>query len=453
MVGMVRMGVGWNVGPYTVQRHVARGGMGDVWLAHRQGPAGFMRRVALKTLHSHLRTPAGITEFQREARLGSWLHHPNVVPVLDAGEHQGAPYLVMEWADGVDLRRLMARSRVLGALLPPALAAYVAHQVLCALEAATALKDPDGRPAALVHRDISPDNIMVGRHGDVRVTDFGLAREQLLPDTDPGRIKGKLPYMSPEHLAGLPLDDRSDLYSVGVVLHEMLCGSRPYEATGPLEALERARSPESHPLEVNPGLPGPLAELSWRWRQAWPQERAPTVRQAREDMGRALAASLSGVPTEELSALVQTLAWAASAASDGVQVVTAPHRRGCAKCGGTLMADTVLGGVIIDRCGDCHGVLLERNEQVRILGGEAQLQVTRDVHAIGQATDSALDGVRGECPLCGVPMDVHPPQTAGGFHVERCPHCQALWFDAGELEALVKGDVLEAVHLMGWLDV
>lgn len=436
------------VGRYRLERHVARGGMGDVWMAWHTGPGGFQRRVALKRMLPQARVlHHAVEQFQREARLGACLVHPNVVPVLDAGEHEGVPYLVMDWVDGMDLRRLLHRMHTHGGRMPPALAAHVVHQVLCALEAAAGLTDASGTPTPVVHRDISPDNVMVGHWGEVKLTDFGLAREMWGASfTEAGTIKGKLAYMAAEQLAGLALDERADLYAVGIMFHEMLCGARPYEVDNPLLAMELARHPNHHPLHVLPGLPPVLAELSWRWRQAFPDERGPSIQAARVELERALYGVLSGPPASQLAEWMRVVTGTGGGATSTTVVLSAASVRGCAKCGGTLAGELLRGGVLVDRCPDCHGLFLERGEQVRILGGEARLDLTLDLPAESQ--EGALDAVRGECPRCRIRMQLHRARGMP-FHIERCGSCAGVWLDAGELERLVAGDVAQAVHVLG----
>ncbi|MEW5851463.1 MAG: protein kinase [Myxococcota bacterium] len=444
------------VGPYLLEQHLARGGMGDVWRARRMGMGGFSRVVALKRIHPGLVDSTGqVEQFLREARLGSWLSHPNAVGVLDVGVHEGRPFLVMEFVDGVDLRRVFSRGETLGMPIPPELAAYVIHQSLCALEAAHALVGPDGAAASLVHRDVSPENILVGRHGEVRVADFGLAR-QLARDeglTQAGMIKGKLAYMSPEQLLSHPLDDRSDLYSVAVTFYEILCGQRPYEAPNPLLALERAREPSPHPSDVRPAVPRALGDLAQQWRHPWPDERAASLHHARRALEQVLVDMLHGAPNTQLAAFVAGLT--TTPQPEGrmpTQPSGSARRQGrCTKCHGLLAPELTQGSVILDRCVDCRGVWLDAHELARILGARHQMVLDATPAATPHPGET-LDSVVGDCPRCAVRLQPGVVRGMPHFHVEKCGRCQGMWFDAGELEQLAHGDVAAFVRAAGGLE-
>jgi eukaryotic-like serine/threonine-protein kinase len=204
------------------------GGMAQVLVARARGPEGLGRLVALKRILPHLSTdPVIVQQFLDEARIGLRLSHPNLVTVYDIGEAQGAYYIAMELVRGVDLDRLL---KALRAPVSPPVAVAVVAQGLQGLHAAHTLRGEDGAPLHLVHRDMSPHNLMVGFDGRVKVLDFGVAKARAQRTvTLPGIVKGKPLYMSPEQARGERLDARSDLFAMGLVLYEAMTGKRAFD--------------------------------------------------------------------------------------------------------------------------------------------------------------------------------------------------------------------------------
>jgi len=214
-------------GRYRLVAPLASGGMAELWRARVDGPAGVQREVALKLVRD---APRGGADFARmlveEARLAARLHHANVVQVIELAEEGGRFALVMELVRGRDLGRVMERCRELGVRPGLARAVQVGVEVAKALAYAHRLS-VDGQPVGLVHRDVSPHNILVSYEGEVKLADFGIARAASRLDlTDPGTVKGKLAYMAPEQARGEPLDGRADLFALGVVLWELCTGRR-----------------------------------------------------------------------------------------------------------------------------------------------------------------------------------------------------------------------------------
>ena len=233
--------------------------MATVFLARLSGVGGFQRFVAIKRLHPHL---AGehdfIQMFLDEARLAARLHHPNVVPILEIGAAEDGYYLVMEYIEGDTLARLMARSATSGNPMPVKVAVRVVIDALAGLHAAHELVDDDGNGLEIVHRDVSPQNILVGVDGSTRITDFGVARASTrLTTTRSGQLKGKLAYMAPEQARGKGVDRRADLFAMGIVLWEVLARKRLFKGDGEAETLNRViheaiptlldANPEAHP--------------------------------------------------------------------------------------------------------------------------------------------------------------------------------------------------------------
>ncbi|HWP33991.1 MAG TPA: serine/threonine-protein kinase, partial [Thermodesulfobacteriota bacterium] len=253
---------GRQIGPYRVGRRLGVGGMAEVYAAWRYGPAGFRRAVALKVLRPHLRLLPGVVErLGREALLASALRHPNLVPVLDFGVEGELAYLAMELVDGPDLRRALAAGAQAGRPLPGALAVHIAIQVCRGLAHAHGQRAPDGRPLGLIHRDVSPQNILLSRAGEVRLTDFGIATATLAVDESTrGALRGKFAYLAPEQVEGAAVDQRADLFALGVVLWEVLAGRRLFLAATDAETLARVRAcrvplpPDPPVAEVPPAL-------------------------------------------------------------------------------------------------------------------------------------------------------------------------------------------------------
>ena len=234
--------VGRRLGRYEVLAQLASGGMATVYAARAQGVAGFERLVAIKVLHPHLaHDDEFISMFLDEARLAARIRHPNVVPTLDISDSQGDGYfLVMEYIEGDHFGSLLREAARAGKNLPPGLSLRIVVDALEGLGAAHSLVGADGQPLGIVHRDISPHNIMVGSDGTTRITDFGVAKAEVrMSSTRDGQFKGKLAYMAPEQAASGHADQRSDLFGMAVVLWESLVGRRLFKAENNAELLNR----------------------------------------------------------------------------------------------------------------------------------------------------------------------------------------------------------------------
>ena len=216
--------------------------MATVYLARLSGVGGFQRFVAIKRLHPHLaREPEFIEMFLDEARLAARIHHPNVVPILEVGASEEGYYLVMEYVEGDTLARLLARSAQTGRAPARPVGLRVIIDMLAGLHAAHELKDDDGKPLGIVHRDVSPQNVLVGVDGSSRLTDFGVARAtSKLSTTRTGQLKGKLAYMAPEQARGAKdIDRRADVFAAGVVLWEVLACRRLFKGDGEADTLNK----------------------------------------------------------------------------------------------------------------------------------------------------------------------------------------------------------------------
>lgn len=217
------------VGRYEILKHLATGGMAEVYLAIQRGLHGFARPVVIKRILPHLACDRDFVQmFLDEARLAARLHHPNIVQILDLGSEDGEYFIAMELLEGENLAELALLAEVdQETPFPPLLAAAIGAEVAEGLEYAHTLQDASGNPLHLVHRDVSPQNIVVLWSGEVKIIDFGVARAaSQLHATDAGVRKGKLHYMSPEQCQNKAVDARTDVFALGVVLWELLAGER-----------------------------------------------------------------------------------------------------------------------------------------------------------------------------------------------------------------------------------
>jgi len=271
------------IGSYDLLRLLAEGGMAEVWLARKIGPLGVSKLVVVKRILSHqARNRDFVDAFIDEARLTVRLQHPNIVQVLEVGQEQGRPFLALELVDGLDLDRLGHELARRGRPLPIGVAVHVAAGLLRALDYAHALSDEAGQPLHVVHRDISPPNVLLGRHGEVKLADFGIAKARgRLAKTAFGLVKGKAAYMSPEQAAGLPLDGRSDLFAVGVILWESLTGARLFDAGDDFATMRRVREAQvAAPSTKRADLDPALDAVALRLLAKNPAERYPRAKAA-----------------------------------------------------------------------------------------------------------------------------------------------------------------------------
>jgi eukaryotic-like serine/threonine-protein kinase len=218
------------LGRYELLAPVAKGGMAQVWVARLTGTRGFQKTVAIKTMLPNLSADAQFEQmFLDEASLASRVRHPNAVEILDLGEDAGVLYLVMEWIEGEPLSVLMKQASQNGGI-PLPLAVRIVMQACGGLQAAHELRDDEGKLVGLVHRDVSPQNILVSYAGVVKVVDFGVAKAagRLSEQTSAGQIKGKIPYMSPEQASGALIDRRTDVFAMGILLYMMTTGKHPF---------------------------------------------------------------------------------------------------------------------------------------------------------------------------------------------------------------------------------
>ncbi len=237
------------LGKYQLVKQLAVGGMGEVWLARQKGPVGFEKLVVVKTLLQHLKEDQEfVNMFFDEARIAAVLNHPNIAQIYDLGEDHGEYYIAMEYVHGLSLRDVVVYSLERGNGLPLALKCRVVADAAAALDFAHQAKTPAGQPLDLIHRDVSPQNILIGFNGAVKLIDFGVAKAaNKLVRTATGIIKGKYAYMSPEQAYGKPLDGRSDVFGLGTVFWEILTIDRLFKRDNETETLQAVVGAEIHP--------------------------------------------------------------------------------------------------------------------------------------------------------------------------------------------------------------
>ncbi len=250
-------------GRYEVLREIASGGMATVHLGRTLGVGGFERVVAIKVMHPHLSSdPQFIGMFLDEARLAARIRHPNVVGTLDVQEDERGLFLVMDYVEGPSLGHLVRAAKQKGAPPPLDVTLRIFLDLCAGLHAAHELTDGAGESLGLVHRDVSPQNVLVGTDGIARITDFGVARARSrITSTKGSEIKGKLAYLAPEQVLMQPIDRRCDVYAAGIVLWELLAGRRMSSADNDGALIAQLVNPDKpSPASVNPDVPAKLAE-------------------------------------------------------------------------------------------------------------------------------------------------------------------------------------------------
>jgi serine/threonine protein kinase len=273
------------IGRYQIIDRVAVGGMAELFKATLQGNHGFEKLVAIKKILPHLAGDKTFVEmFIDEARITAQLDHRHIVQVFELGTDADTPYIAMQYVDGVDVLALLRECSRAQIRLPPDLAALIARDVLDALDYAHQAVDVHGRPLGIVHRDISPGNVLLSWRGDVKLTDFGIARAaERRHKTEAGTLKGKYGYMSPEQVSGGEVDARADLFSVGILLAEMVMARRLFTSTNDLDILLMVRDARLDRLhKYAQEFPVELRVLTVRALQRRPEDRWQSAAQFRD---------------------------------------------------------------------------------------------------------------------------------------------------------------------------
>jgi len=296
---------GIRFGQYVLLRRIARGGMAEVFLAQQKGLEGFDRRVAVKRILPHLAdAPDFVRMFLGEARLAAQLTHPNIVHIYDFGKVDTDYFIAMEFVDGVHAGQLY-KHVVDKERMSPTMIARIGADAATALHYAHEQRGPSGKPLGLVHRDVSPANIMVSFDGTVKLCDFGIAKAALLGDqlTNPGQVKGKYAYMSPEQTIAAPLDGRSDVFSLAIVLWELLAGKTIVGRGDAVDAMRAIRDGKLQPIQqAAPHTPPALAKAI-----AWAMQTRKEMRATAMDFAQALEQFIKSSP--ELATPMQLGNW------------------------------------------------------------------------------------------------------------------------------------------------
>ncbi len=275
------------LGRYQVLAELGHGSMATLYLARAQGTGGFERLFALKVPHAHLaRRPRFVAMFENEARIAARIQHPNVVTVYDVGVADDRHYLAMDYVSGETMGLLLSRTWSAGRPLPPSFAAYIVAQVAEGLYAAHELQSPSGERYGIVHRDVAPQNILIGYDGTVRLADFGLAKAlDTVVQTQPGIMRGTVAYMAPEQVLCRELDHRSDLFALGTILWEATVGMRLFRHQNDLGTAARVLKLDvPPPSSLRPGYPMALEAIVLKALQRAPEDRYQSGRALANDL-------------------------------------------------------------------------------------------------------------------------------------------------------------------------
>ncbi len=310
-----------HLGNYELTQRLARGGMGEVYLARQRGPGGFVREVVVKRLLPHLTEDATfVGQFLNEGRLAALVEHPNVVQVYELGEAGGTYFLAMERVRGESVRRVLRALAARKEQLPVGAAVHIVREALRGLHAAHALVH-GGQPLPIIHRDVTPENLLLTRTGSVKVVDFGIARASTSGAlTKTGTVKGKLPYLAPDQLQGGSASPRTDLYAVGVVLYELLTGRVPFEGETEGSLLYKILyTPPASVSKLRPEVSAALEAVVLRALAKDPAQRFTDAQEMIAALETAAAAELAALDRPALGALT-----GAGDSGDGSTLPTAP---------------------------------------------------------------------------------------------------------------------------------
>ncbi len=297
------------LGRYELVEQLGVGGMAEIFKARCTGPGGFQRTVVVKRiLPANTADPAFVRMFVSEAKILGMLHHPNVIQAYDFGESGGTLFLVLEYVDGPSLADTLSVLKEAGRPIPITVACQIAHDVCRALEHVHNLLDADGAPLNVVHRDVTPSNILLTATGSAKLLDFGVAKYRASQArSQVGTIKGKPAYLAPETLDRREIDHRADIFSLGIVLHELLTGEPLFEGENHQITFYRVLNMEiPPPSRVRPEVPPELDAIVLKALERDRDRRYQTAQEMARDLDALLAAQ--GSRAEEAIAFVQELA-------------------------------------------------------------------------------------------------------------------------------------------------
>jgi serine/threonine-protein kinase len=306
-----KLAPGMVLGRYELLLPIAQGGMATVWAARQKGSRGFQKIVAVKTMLPGLSDDPQFEQmFLDEAALASRIHHPNVAEILDLGEQDEVLYLVMEWVDGEALSVVTKAARRDHTYLPQRIALRIVGQACAGLHAAHELKNDEDQSIGLVHRDVSPQNILVTYDGIVKLVDFGVAKAtgRAGGETTAGQLKGKIPYMSPEQARGGQVDRRTDIFAMGIVLYRLTTGTHPFLGDNDLVTMRNIISrPAMSPRIKNPNFSPELEQLLMTCLEKDPAKRFQTMVDLDRAIDRVLASTGVYVVDDDVGAFVRGL--------------------------------------------------------------------------------------------------------------------------------------------------
>jgi serine/threonine-protein kinase len=295
---------------YKVLERIAAGGMAEVFRAESAGLEGFKKLVAIKRVLPHLAEKKQfIGMFLDEARVGAHLSHSNCVQVFDIGVGDNTYFIVMEFVDGSDLKGVIEHRRTVGQPVPVEEACLITVRICEGLAYAHELVDSKGQSLHIVHRDMSPPNVLLTRFGEVKIVDFGLAKaNSQLEKSEPGIIKGKFSYLSPEAAQGMPVDARTDVFAVGIILWEMLAGRRLFLGESDLETVRMVQRAEIPSLrQINPKVPAELERVLLKGLAGDPGKRYQTAREFGRDLNQIMFHAGRAVSSFDIAQLVMPI--------------------------------------------------------------------------------------------------------------------------------------------------
>jgi eukaryotic-like serine/threonine-protein kinase len=308
---------------YRVLKRLASGGMAEVFVAESASIEGFRKQVAIKRVLPQLSKKSQFIEmFLDEARLSAHLSHSNVVSVFDIGVGDGSYFIVMEYVDGADLKAVMDYTKKVGQNIPVEAASYVATRICQGLSYAHELKS-DGKPLQIIHRDITPANVLITRYGEVKIVDFGLAKaSSQLAASDQGVIKGKFGYLAPETVMEKPVDQRVDVFAVGIILWELLAGRRLFLGDTDFQTVRLVRDAVIPSLaQFNRAVTPELDEIVKRALARDPDARYLTAKDLGRDLTRFLFRYGRPVSDDDVAELVRTAMGGSDRPVDGTKKI------------------------------------------------------------------------------------------------------------------------------------
>jgi serine/threonine protein kinase len=307
--------VGTQVGRYRVARHLASGGMAELFIAKQEAMGGFEKQVVLKLLQPrYAENPRVVSMFLDEARLAAKLNHPSIVHLYDVAEDGGLKYIAMEYIHGETAADIVKRGLAVNNYLPLEHAVHIIRQSAAGLAYAHERREPDGHVLRIVHRDVSPTNILVSYEGQTKIVDFGIARAQDELREESGTRPGKASYMSPEQVRGEPADYRSDIFSLGIILYELTLCQRLYRGAPEVMMRKIVEETVTPPTAINRDYPPPLEMIVMKALEKRPEDRYQSAEEMSHDLEEFLEESGLRSGNRRMSLYMQEL-FAANAAT------------------------------------------------------------------------------------------------------------------------------------------